>query len=86
MSYNIAFKKTVSRDLKKIDKNIADKILQKIEQELPDKADTFPALTGKFAGLRKFRIRNYRVIYSIIDDTVIILRIGHRREVYRVKI
>ncbi|MBW2218386.1 MAG: type II toxin-antitoxin system RelE/ParE family toxin [Deltaproteobacteria bacterium] len=86
MSYNIAFKKTVSRDLKKIDKNIADKILQKIEQELPDKADTFPALTGKFAGLRKFRVGNYRVVYSIINDTAIILRIGHRREVYRVKI
>jgi len=86
LSYNIAFKKTVSRDLKKIDKNIADKILQKIEQELPDKADTFPALTGKFAGLRKFRVGNYRVVYSIINDTAIILRIGHRREVYRVKI
>lgn len=86
MSYKIAFKKTVARDLKKIDKNIADKILQKIEQELPDKADTFPALKGKFAGLRKFRVGNYRVVYSIIDDTAIILRIGHRREVYRVKI
>ena len=86
MSYKIAFKKTVARDLKKIDKNIADKILQKIEQELPDKADTFPALKGKFAGLRKFRVGNYRVVYSIIDDTAIILRIGHRREVYRVEI
>lgn len=86
MNYNIAFKKTVARDLKKIDKNAADKILKKIEQELPYKADTFPALKGKFAGLRKFRIGDYRVVYSIIEDTAIILRIGHRREVYRDKI
>ena len=86
MSYKIAFKKTVARDLKKNDKNIAEKILQKIEQALPDKADTFPALKGKFTGLRKFRVGHYRVVYSIIDDTAIILRIGHRRKVYRVKI
>ncbi len=86
MSYKIAFKKTVTRDLKKIDKNQADKILQKIEQELPDKADNFPGLTGKFSGLRKFRIGDYRVIYSIVDDTVLILRIRHRREAYRLKI
>ncbi len=85
MSYKIAFKKTVARDLKKIDKNQADKILQKIEQELPDKADSFPALTGKFSGLRKFRIGDYRIIYSIVDDTVLILRIRHRREAYRLK-
>ena len=85
MSYKIAFKKTVTRDLKKIDKNQAGKILQKIEHELPDKADSFPALIGKFSGLRKFRIGDYRVIYSIVDDTVLILRIRHRREAYRLK-
>ena len=56
MSCKIAFKKSVARDLKKIDKDQADKILKKIEDELPEKAETFPTLTGKFSGLRKFRI------------------------------
>jgi mRNA interferase RelE/StbE len=73
----------VARDLKKIEKNQVDKILKKIEADLPIKADTFPALTGKFAGLRKFRIGNYRVIYAISGDTVLILRVSHRREAYR---
>ena len=69
MSYKIAFKKSVARDLKKIDRVQVDRILKKIEDELPGKAETFPALTGKFSGLRKFRIGDYRVIYSIIGDT-----------------
>jgi mRNA interferase RelE/StbE len=56
LSFKIAFKKSVSRDLRKIDKDQAERILRKIEEELPDKADSFPALTGKFAGLRKFRV------------------------------
>lgn len=83
MKYKISFKKAVTRDLKKIDKNKAEKILKKIEEELPSKAENFAILTGKFSGLRKFRIGNYRVIYAIIGDTALILRVRHRREAYR---
>ena len=83
MSYKIAFRKSVARDLKKIDRVQADRVLRKIEDELPVKAETFPVLTGKFSGLRKFRIGEYRVIYSTIGDIVLILRISHRREAYR---
>ncbi len=78
MSFKIAFKRSVSRDLKKIDKDHADRILDKIESELPEKAEDFPKLSGKFSGLRKFRVGDYRVIYSIIGDTALILRISHR--------
>ena len=83
MSFKIAFKKSVTRDLKKIEQKQADTILKKIEEELPQKAETFPLLTGQFSGLRKFRIGDYRVIYSVIGDTALILRISHRREAYR---
>ena len=83
MNYKIAFKKSVARDLKKIDKEQATKILRRIEDELPDKAETLPVLTGKFSGLRKFRIGDFRVIFAIIGDTALILRIRHRKEAYR---
>ncbi|MBW2194882.1 MAG: type II toxin-antitoxin system RelE/ParE family toxin [Deltaproteobacteria bacterium] len=33
--------------------------------------------------MRKFRVGDYRVVYSIIGDTALILRIRHRREAYR---
>ena len=83
MSFKIAFKKSVARDLKKIANDQIDRILIKIETELPEKAENFPTLSGKFSGLRKFRVGDYRVIYSIIGDTALILRISHRREAYR---
>ncbi len=78
MSYKIAFKKSVSRDPKKIDIDQADKVLKKIEEYLPENAGRFPMLTGKFAGLRNFRGGDYRVIYTVIEDTGLILRISHR--------
>ncbi len=83
MSFKIAFKKSVARDLKHIDKEQTERILNKIDEELPDKAQSFPVLSAKFSGLRKFRVRDYRIIYSIIGDTALILRISHRREAYR---
>jgi mRNA interferase RelE/StbE len=83
LSFKIAFKKSVARDLKKIDRDQVDRILSKIEDELPEKAEAFPVLSGKFSGLRKFRVGEYRVIFSIIGDTALILRIAHRREAYR---
>ena len=83
MSFKIAFKKSVVRDLKKIDKDQTARILNRIDEELPEKAETFPILSGKFSGLRKFRVGDYRVIYSIIEDTALILRISHRRDAYR---
>ena len=83
MNYKIAFKKSVSRDLKKIDKEQAKRILKKIEDELPQKAETLPTLTGKFSGLRKLRVGNFRVIFSIIGDTALILRIRHRKKAYK---
>jgi addiction module RelE/StbE family toxin len=75
LNYKIAFKKSVSRDLKKIDKEQVERILKKIENELPQKAESLPTLTGKFSGLRRFRIGDFRVIFSIIGDTALILRI-----------
>jgi len=85
LGYNVTLKKSVLRDLKKISKAEATRIMKKIEKDLAEKADSFPVLTGKFAGLRKYRSGDFRVIYTIIEQNVIILRIRHRREVYRKK-
>jgi mRNA interferase RelE/StbE len=83
LKYKIAFKKSVSRDLKKIGKSQAKTILDKIEEILSFKADQYPQLKGRFSGLRKCRIGNYRVIFCLVKETVLITRIKHRKEVYR---
>ena len=86
MAYNIIYKKSVHRDLKKLSKAEARRVLDQIEEELSKKADSYPVLKGQFAGLRKYRVGDYRVIYAILGDDVLILRIGHRRDAYKKKI
>ena len=83
MTYKIAFKKSVGRDLKKIGIEQVERILLKIEEILSKTPKKCPLLSGKFAGLRKFRVGDYRVIFTILDDTVLILRVSHRKESYR---
>jgi len=83
LPYNIVYKKSVHRDLKKIKKTEAIKIIDQLEKDLSNKPDSYPVLKGQFAGLRKYRVGDYRVIYAIIEKNVLVLRIGHRRNIYR---
>ena len=83
MAYNVVYKKSVHRDLKKLSKAEVTRILDKIEQELTKKPESYPVLKGRFAGLRKYRIGNYRVIYALVGADILILRIGNRRDVYK---
>ncbi|NLE68447.1 MAG: type II toxin-antitoxin system RelE/ParE family toxin [Lentisphaerae bacterium] len=83
MAYNIQYKRSVEKDLSRLDKREARRVLDKIEKELSTHPDRCPTLKGEFKGLRKIRIGDYRVIYAILENDVLILRIGNRREVYR---
>lgn len=83
MAYSVTYKSSVKRDLKKLSKPDARRILDELERDLSKKPDRYPALKGEFAGLRKYRVGNYRVIFAILDKEVLILRIGDRKDVYR---
>ena len=83
MDYKIVYKSSVARDLKKIDTTEARRILDEIEKELIQSPDSHPVLKGAFAGLRQFRVGDYRVVYAIMDEEVVVLRIGHRKDIYR---
>jgi mRNA interferase RelE/StbE len=83
LAYNIVYKKSVHRDLKRLSKPEARRILDLIETELIKKPESNPVLKGQFTGLRKYRIGDYRVIYALLGSDVIILRIGDRKDVYK---
>ena len=82
--FKITFKKSVAKDLKQISQDQVKRILEKIETDLSSVPEQCPELKGKFAGLRKYRVGDYRIIFAIIgNDTVLIIRIKHRKESYK---
>ena len=85
MDYNILYKESVKKDLRGIDKSGLRKIFTSIESVLMTKPKTGKRLTGEFEGLYSIRAGDYRIVYSILKESVLILRIGHRKDVYRTK-
>ncbi len=83
MAYNIQYKKSVEKDLARLGKAEAKQVLDKIEKELTTHPDRHPTLKGPFAGMRKMRMDDYRIIYVVLDKDVVILRVGNRREIYK---
>ena len=83
LAYNIVYRKSVQRDLKKLSKAEAHRVLNQVEEELSENADTHPVLKGQFAGLWEYRVDDYKVIYAILGADVLVLRIGHRKDVYK---
>lgn len=83
MAYSLGYKKSIQHDLRRVSKSVARHILDKIEQELVKNPELNPALKGQFAGLRKYRVGEYRIIYSLLETEIRILRIGHRKDVYK---
>jgi mRNA-degrading endonuclease RelE of RelBE toxin-antitoxin system len=83
LAYDIVYKKSVHRDLKKLPKAEIGRILDRIEEDLLTKPESYPALKGQFAGLRKFRVGDCGVIYALLGNDILILRIGNRRDVYK---
>ncbi|MCX7013991.1 MAG: type II toxin-antitoxin system RelE/ParE family toxin [Candidatus Sumerlaeota bacterium] len=82
MGYSVTYKKSVRKDVARLGKDEARRLLDKVEANLPEKAATYPLLKGPYADLRKMRIGEYRVIFAILGQDALVLRIGHRRDVY----
>lgn len=83
MAFRIRYKKSIAKDLKSIQKKDRARILDEIDRQLVEHPKEQRQLKGRFSGLRRLRVGNYRVIYSVLDDEVWVLRIGHRGRVYR---
>jgi mRNA interferase RelE/StbE len=81
--FRIDYKRSVFNDIKKIDRPVAERIIYEIESELAKNPQIGEALTGQFKGLFKYRVGNWRVLYAILSDSILILRIGHRSVVYQ---
>lgn len=83
MAFSFQYKRSVAKDLKNLDKADAKRVLDKLERELKKDPDAGEQLKGKFSGLLRLRIGDYRVIYTKTKEGVLVLLISHRRDVYQ---
>ena len=82
--YSIYFRNSVEKDFKTVPKKDIRKILEMIKS-LSSKPR--PPGCEKLTGQERYRVRQgrYRIVYSIqdVERTVWIVKVGHRRDIYR---
>ena len=87
MKYKVEFSKRALKDLKKLDKHTVSLILGWVRKNLEDCENPRlhgKALTADKKGQWRYRIGDFRLLAKIEDERIIILilGIGHRREIY----
>ncbi len=83
-SYRLLIKASAAKDLAALPAKDRKRIARKLQRLA---SEPRPAGTEKLSGHEKYRLRqgDYRMLYSVDDDerAVVIVKIGHRRDVYR---
>ncbi len=88
MTWRVEFDALADKELDRLDPQHAKRILKFLSEKI--KGDEDPRRFGSplrygLTGLWKYRVGDYRIICEIQNNVLIVLvvRIGHRREVYR---
>ena len=89
MAWRVEFTATAEKSLDRLDRKQALRILDFMHERLARRDNPRslgePLKGQKFANLWKYRVGDFRVICAIEDDVlrVLVVRIGHRLEIYR---
>ncbi|MFE3457490.1 type II toxin-antitoxin system RelE/ParE family toxin [Nocardiopsis aegyptia] len=89
MTWKVELYDDAKRELRKLDHQAARRVLRFLNDRIAGSDD--PRAIGdalkdnRLGDLWRYRVRDYRIIADIQDGivTVLVLHVGHRREVYR---
>ena len=85
VSYRIEWKPSAAKELKRLPRDIVPRVVKAVG-ELAD--EPFPSDVVKLQGSQftyRIRVGDYRVIYTVVTNVLVIeiVRVRHRRDVYR---
>jgi mRNA interferase RelE/StbE len=82
MTYRVELKPRAEKDLKGLPKHDRDRIVTRLRQLQDDLGGDVKRLSSHFPEYR-MRAGDWRVLFEVAEDRVIVYRILHRREAYR---
>ena len=85
MSYRICYTKRAAQDIEKLPKETKKRIGAAILRMSGSPFKYIRKLVDSDLGMFRYRVGEYRVILDIVASDIVILRVGHRRDIYRRK-
>jgi mRNA interferase RelE/StbE len=88
LAWSIEFEDTAAKQFRRLDATVQRRILSYLSERVSPSEDPkklAEPLTGPFQGLWRYRVGDYRVVCKYEKERliVVVVQIGHRREVYR---
>ena len=83
MNFTLVYTNRAYKDIKRLDQKLKKRIGNALKRFENDPISHATKLTDPKLGSYRFRIGDYRVIFDIEGEDIVILRIGHRRDIYR---
>ena len=81
--YTLVYTKSAAADIGKLDTLSKKRLGKKIIEWRQDPVSKSRKLTNSKIGGYRYRVGDYRVVFDVIGLKVIILRVGHRKEICR---
>ena len=85
MKYDLVYTQRAVKDIQKLDAPIKSRIGKTILRFKEAPLEHAERLTDSTLGSFRFRIGDYRIIFDIVGHDIVVLRVGHRREIYKRK-
>jgi mRNA interferase RelE/StbE len=83
MPYRLIYTKRAVKDIRRLDDPVKRRVKIALGKYSENPLQFAQKLTNPDFGTYRFRIGDYRVIFDIEDDLLVILRVGHRKDIYR---
>lgn len=83
MEYSLLYTKSAAKDIQKLDTVIRKRLKVKLEIYARNPLANAKKLTDFSLGTYRWRIGNYRVTFDVDEEAIVVLRVRHRREIYR---
>lgn len=83
MPYTLVYTRTAAKDIAKLDVVAKKRLKKKLELLTNNPLFYSKKLINSLLGTYRYRVGDYRVIFDLVDSETVVLRVGHRREIYR---
>ena len=83
MKHKLVYTYRAARDIRGLEVNVKKRIGKALKRYVEELLKYASKLTDAALGTYRFRIGDYRVVFDIEDEDIVVLRVGHRRDIYR---
>lgn len=83
MKYTLVYTHRATKDIQRLPPDIRKRIGKSLLRYENDPLKHAEKLTDSRLGEYRFRVGDYRIVFDIHGHEIVVLRVGHRRDIYR---